>query len=129
MTTATNHTPQVQAWQADICERRIYVKQQVETDDGETKIRSKPLDLVYVVLQRGEQECIPFCVCRRKSGLTLSDRREELTGAAGTDGLWNSRTPQKRGRRRSLTPTAWVAEVSRFIGAERAREILRLLGA
>src|SRR5664280_505479 len=120
MTTATNHAPQVRAWQAEICVRRIYVKSRVETDDGEIKIRSKPLDLVYVVLQRGP-EFIPFCVCRRASGLTLSDRREELTGEAGTDGLWNSRTPQKPGRRRSLTPTAWVAEVSRLIGTERAR--------
>jgi len=129
MAATNHHTPERSAWQAGISYRRVYVKQQVETDDGEIKSRSKPLDLVYVVLQRGEQECIPFCVCRRKSGLTLTDRREELTGEAGTDGMWKSRSPQKRGRRRSLTPTAWVAEVSRFIGAERAREILRQLGA
>src|SRR5262249_43477188 len=113
---------------AGFIERRIYVKVQEETPEGEIRVRSRPLDLHYVVLVRGE-DCIPFCVRRRKGRLTFSDRREQQTGVAGTTGYWGNRTPQKPGgRRKSLSPSAWVAEVSRLIGTEQAREIVRQLG-
>jgi hypothetical protein len=122
------HATAAPAWQAGFTERRIYVRRLVETKDGEIKEVSKPLDLFYVILHRGEGECIPFCVCWPKGRLTFSDSRECRTGTAGSAGLWGTRPPSQAGKRRSLTPTAWVAEVSRLIGGERAWEIVRSLG-
>ena len=118
---------QNRAWTAGIASRRIFIPVAFETPEGEIKIRKRPLDLLYVVIQRADDEIIPFFVARRNGQVTLSDAREMLTGTAGTAGLWNSRAPQKRGRRRVLTPTAWIAEVARLIGTERAAEILHLL--
>lgn len=116
--------PAAAKWQAGFTERRIYVKVQ---DEETGKVRSFPLDLLYVVLSRGSDDLL-FCVNRRKGSLTFTDYREQFTGSTGTAGLWGSLPPQKPGRRRSLSPSAWVSEVARLIGTERAREIVRILG-
>lgn len=114
-------------WQAGLDERRVYVKHRRRTADGETKTISRPLDLCYVILRRDDMK-ISFCITRPKGRLTFSDRRECLTGTAGSTGQWGTRPASKPGKRRTLTPTAWVAEVSRLIGRDRAEEIVRKLG-
>jgi hypothetical protein len=111
-------------WRAEITERRIYVRRKEETTEGETKMTSRPLNLLYVVLERAEGDSISFCVTRPKGRITLSDSRECFTGAAGTTGLWDTRPASQPGKRRTLTPTAWIAEVSRLIGTKRAVEII-----
>ena len=63
-------------WRAEITERRIYVRRKEETTEGETKMTSRPLNLLYVVLERAEGDSISFCVTRPKGRITLSDRRE-----------------------------------------------------
>lgn len=105
-------------WQAGITVRRIYIKKTREIKDGETKDVSRPLDLLNVILERAEGESISFCVTHPKGRLTFSDRRECRTGSAGTAGIWGTRPASNPGKRRSLTPTAWMAEVSRLIGYE-----------
>lgn len=124
----TPHPPSAPTWRAGIAQRRIYVRRSVETPDGEIKEVSRPLDLLYVVLERREGEAIPFCVTRPKGRLVFSDKRECSTGTAGSTGRWGTRPASRPGPRRTLTPIAWVAEVSRLIGRERAEEIVRLLG-
>ena len=127
MALTITHPSPVPTWRAGIAGRRIYVRRLIETSGGKVKQVSRPLNLLYVVLERGEGEAIPFCVTRPKGRLVFSDKRECSTGTAGSTGQWGTLPASKPGQRRSLTPTAWVAEVSRLISRERAEEIVRLL--
>ena len=115
-------------WEVGFAKRRIYVKKRVESPDGEIKIRSVPLDLLYVIVQRSEHEVIPFFVSRRNGRVSLTDYREQMTGTAGSGGFWDTLPLPKPGRRKSLTPTGWKAEISRLIGSQKAEDILRDLG-
>jgi hypothetical protein len=99
----------------------------VETADGEVKAAFWSMKLLYVVLERGEDDFIPFCVTWPKGKLVFSDTRECWTGTAGSTGRWDTRPASKPGNRRTLTPTAWKVEVSRLIGTERAEQIIRTL--
>jgi hypothetical protein len=119
--------PAAPRWRAAITGRRIYVKRKKDTTQGEAQGVSRPLDLLYVVLGRTEDESVYFCVTRPNGQLTFSDSRECWTSAAGTTGQWGTRPASKPGKRCTFTPTAWVAEVSRLIGTERAEEIVRRL--
>jgi len=118
------------AWQASLSKWRIYVSCLEETEDGETKVVDRPVNLFAVVLERREGEEIIFPVSwplphRR---LVFSDRRERSTGTAGTAGLWGTRPACKPERKcRTMTPTAWKAEVRHFIGEEEADRIVRFL--
>ena len=118
--------PVLAGWNVGLLNKRLYLKYLVEDEDGELKKRSRPFDIVYVVLERGDTQ-IPFCLSYPKGRLVFSDTRECLTGSAGSTGRWNTRPPTKAGKRRTLTPTAWIAEVSRFIGTEQATKIARYL--
>ena len=117
-------------WQAEIRVSRRKVPMAVEPvrRDDEPGVIIRHVRSYHVELSRPGCEPIRFAVSRRKGRLTFCDYRELHTGTAGTTGYWGDRTPQEPGgRRRSLTPPAWVAEVSRLIGTDRATEIVRLL--
>ena len=124
---ANSPTPSAGRWQAGFAERQIYPKRRVEKPDGEIKIVSRPLTLLYVTLDRGDGEQIAFCVSWPKGRLVFSDNRECHTGTAGSTGQWGTHSPSKAGKRRTLTPTAWKVEVSRLIGMEKAEQIVRIL--
>ena len=115
-------------WLASLAVRRVYVRRVVKQGSGPPEQVSMPIDLTYVVLTRGDDETIPFCVTRPNGRLTFSDRRECSTGVAGSTGQWGTRQASQPGTRCTLTPTAWVAEVSRLIGRERAEEVVHQLG-
>jgi len=117
-------------WQANLARRRIYTRRLEETEDGETKVVSRPVNLFSVVLQRREGEEIIFPVSwpLPHGRLVFSDSRERSTGTAGSAGKWGTGPPSKpAGKRRTMTPTAWKAEVRRFIGEEEADKIVRFL--
>jgi hypothetical protein len=118
------------AWQARLARRRIYARHVEETEDGETKVVTRPVNLFFVVLERGDGEEIIFPVSwpLPYGRLVFTDRRERSTGTAGSMGLWGTRPPSKPGGKgHTLTPTAWKEEVRRFIGSEEADKIVRLL--
>jgi hypothetical protein len=122
-------TTQAPAWRAGVAWRQVYPRRLVETEDGETKVKSWPLTLFYVVLERREGEQIVFGVSwpLPHGRLVFSDSRECSTGVTGSTGRWGTRPPCKAGRRRTMTPTEWKAEVRRFIGEEEADRIVRFL--
>ena len=71
-------------------------------------------------------ESIRFRVNRSKSGhITFTDTRDGKTGIAGTTGIWGTRPAMRPSRPRSITPSAFKIEAARFVGMERAEEILR----
>src|SRR5262245_20284326 len=130
MVAVNTPTTQAPAWRAGLAWRQVYPRRRVETEDGETKVESWPLKLFYVVLERGEDEQILFGVSwpLPHGRLVFSDSRECSTGVARSTGRWGTRPPSKPGgRRRTMTPTEWKAEVRRFIGDEEADQIIRFL--
>jgi hypothetical protein len=71
-------------------------------------------------------EPIRFRVNPLKDGrFTFSDPRGRDAGTGGTTGLWGTRPALRQLRPRSLTPSAFKAEAARFVGKERADEIVR----
>jgi hypothetical protein len=118
-----DNNPDSPKWEVGFTERTVYVVRRFENEYGEEKFRKVPRRLVYVVIHRAD-DSIPFLVTYRKGCVSFSDAREEKTGVAGTTGRWSTRTAQKAGPRRVLTATAWVVEVSRFIGTEGARQVV-----
>ena len=69
---------------------------------------------------------IRFRVNRRKDGtFTFSDPRGRHSGIVGTTGIWGTRPPLRVVRPRSLTPTAFKVQAARYVGKERADEIVR----
>ena len=69
---------------------------------------------------------IRFRVNPLKNGrFTFSDPRGRNAGTGGTTGLWGTRPALRSLRPRSLTPSAFKAEAARFVGTERAEEIVR----
>ncbi len=71
-------------------------------------------------------ESVRFRVNRSKSGqITFTDTRDGKTGIAGTTGMWGTRPPMRPSRPRSITPNAFKVEAARFVGMERAEELLR----
>jgi hypothetical protein len=144
MTTVVSESSR--AWQAEVkWRRRCYaVKRElpkVESDEtsavdsGESPA-TQTVETFHVacecfveVFQPGGAR-ISFRVNRRQGrSLTFTDPREQWTGTAGTRGIWGTLPEQPAGKPRSLTPTAFLAEVARLIGAERAAEIVRGLMA
>lgn len=118
------------AWRASLGYLRHYPRRLVETEDGETRVEALPLVQFYVVLDRREGEQILFAVTwpLPHKRLVFSDRRECSTGTAGSTGRWGTLPPSKPGgRRRTMTPGEWKAEVRRFIGEEEADRIIRYL--
>jgi hypothetical protein len=136
------------SWHAEVrWQRRCYsVEDALSTVESEaksaveimetpqTKAQPQILETIHIV-----RECfvdifkpggarLSFRVNRRTGrSLTFTDPREQWTGTAGTRGIWGTLPEQPAGKPRSLTPTAFREEVARFIGAERAEEIVREL--
>jgi hypothetical protein len=116
-------------WNARLATKRIYPKILVKTKDGGTKVDSWPLDLFAVVIERaGEQIVFPVTWPLPHRRPVFTDYRDCSTGMAGSTGLWGTRPVAKPGgKRRSLTPTGWKAEVRRFIGEAEAEKIVRFV--
>ena len=69
---------------------------------------------------------IRFRVNPRNDGtFTFSDPRGRDSGIAGTTGIWGTRPALRVVRPRSLTPTAFKVQAARYVGKERADEIVR----
>ena len=69
---------------------------------------------------------IRFRVTRLENGrFTFCDRRGRDTGTLGTTGLWGTRPPLPANGTRSLTPTAFKIEAARYVGTDRADEIVQ----
>jgi hypothetical protein len=60
-----------------------------------------------------------------KGRFTFSDPRERYTGTAGTTGLWGTLPPLRSPNSLSFTQTSFNLKATRFVGAERADEIVR----
>jgi hypothetical protein len=79
----------------------------------------------YVAFLHRGVERMGFRVNPLKDGrFTFSDPRERETGVAGTTGIWGTLPPMRPARPRSLTPTAFKVEAARFVGKERADQIV-----
>lgn len=114
-------------WRVRMGDRLAFVPAWIEKPDGTLKLGSKAINIFHVFLERGEEEFIDFIVTWPNGRMVFTDTRECQTGTAGTTGLWGTRPASKPGRRRSLSPLAWVAEVTRFIGKEEAERIVHQL--
>ena len=109
-----------------------------EAPQGETK-RTRELHIAesvdsvreyFVDVFNAGGVLIRFRVNRRKGrSLSFTDPREQFSGTAGTAGIWGTLPEQPAGKPRSLTPTGFREELARLIGADRAEEIVRSLGA
>lgn len=115
-------------WQAEVVKEYRCIPKHEEKPWGDTVVTFRKIVVSHVVICKPGYEGLQFRVNRRNDRpLTFTDSREQQTGFAGSTGRWGTRVASKRGRRQSLTPTAWIAEVARLIGTERAQEIVRLL--
>jgi len=84
------------------------------------------IPVCFVDFVRPDCERIRFRITRLKNGrFTFSDRRGQDAGTLGTTGLWGTLPPLRANGPRSLTPTAFKVEAARYVGAERAEEIVR----
>jgi hypothetical protein len=80
----------------------------------------------FVEFSRAGGDRLRFRVNPTREGrLTFSDPRDREAGTAGTTGIWGTRPALRAARPRSLTPTAFKVEAARFVGAERAEQIVR----
>lgn len=125
----TNTAPTIQAprWRATVEFRECCVPFEERVGWGQTEITFRKLSVPYVVLRHASGDSICFRInIRRNRPLSFTDPREEKTGTGGSSGIWGTRPTERAGRRRSLTPSSFIAEVSRFIGTERAVELVRL---
>jgi hypothetical protein len=85
-------------------------------------------EFVEVTRPNSDRVVIRFRVNRRdRRVVSFTDYREQNTGTAGTAGIWGTLQPQPAGKRRSLGPATFQAELARLAGAERAKEILESL--
>jgi hypothetical protein len=55
---------------------------------------------------------------------TFSDPRGRNAGTAGTTGIWGTLPALRAPRPRSLTPTEFKAEAARYVGIERAGQVV-----
>jgi hypothetical protein len=127
MANVTGHAP-TGRWHASLVTEHRCVPMAETTPWGDPVVKFCNVAVSHVVISKPGYEGVRFRVNRRKDRpLTFTDDREEHTGTARSTGLWGTRPPSQPGRRPSLTPTAWIAEVARLIGRERAEEIVRQL--
>jgi hypothetical protein len=125
MTNTTCNAP-TGRWQAEVVTMYRCIPMEERTAWGDPVITYRKVPVGYVVLSRPCGDEIRFRVNLRKDRpISFTDPREAMTGAGGTAGVWGTRPEQRPGRCRSLTPSGFVAEVSRLIGTERAEEIVR----
>jgi hypothetical protein len=113
-------------WQAEVVTEYRCIPMDELTPWGDVVTKFCNIGVTFVVISRG-CTAIRFRVNRRDDRpLTFTDTRDEETGVAGSTGLWGTRPPSRPGgRRRSLRPTGFVAEVARLIGTQRATDIVQ----
>jgi hypothetical protein len=117
-------------WQAELVTELKCIPMEEVKPWGDTVLTFRKIAVSDVVISKPGCKGVRFRVNSREDRpLTFTDTREYDTGTAGTGGLWGTRSEQRRGPRRSLTPRAFIAEVSRLIGTDRAEEIVRTLVA
>ena len=84
------------------------------------------IPLCFVDFLRPGNDRIRFRVTRLKNGrFTFCDRRGQDSGTLGTTGLWGTLPPLPANGTRSLTPTAFKIEAARYVGNDRADEIVQ----
>jgi hypothetical protein len=97
----------------------------LEAPQAETVQAIMTVWVCFVEVRPPGSEPVRFRVNQRAGRpLSFTDPRETLTGIAGTTGIWGTRAPLRALKPRSLTPTAFRAELARLIGAEKAGEII-----
>jgi hypothetical protein len=146
MTTAT--TSGKAAWQVQVKweersgtrTRRARKGEVVETPDGElikatgTETVEKDYDfrvrVVHVFQPDSERRCdrIRFQINEQNGpAITFSDARERNAGTAGVTGIWGTLPAPPVVKPRPLSLAAFRAELSRFVGAERAEEVIQTI--
>lgn len=121
----------ISPWRAESEIRVFFVPTGKVTGAGKPKLRRVTVTSIHLLRERGaEIDAIKFTVTRRNGKISIGDRRGRETGVAGTNGAFGTREPESPGGRvEQYSPDAWVREVSRLIGAERARSVLAEVGA
>src|SRR5690349_20187095 len=108
-------------WQAEVMTELKTIPFEETTTRGDPVLTFRKVPVSHVVIFKPGVPGVRFRVNRRSDRpLTFTDPREADAGTAGTAGMWGTRPPSEPGgKRRSLTPRAFIAEVSRLIGHER----------
>jgi hypothetical protein len=116
-------------WHAEVVTEYRCIPMDELTPWGDVVTKFYNIGTTFVVISRPGFDAIRFRVNRRDDRpLTFTDTRDEETGVAGSTGVWGTWPPSKPGgRRRTLTPTAWKAEIRRFIGEAEADTFVRFL--
>ncbi len=107
-----------------------------QTCDGDQQVPKAPrnevqlLVITYRVVQlrRSPHERVRFRVNHDRDGrITFTDTRDRSTGIAGVTGRWGTLPPPKPVRSQSMSASAFKQEAARFVGPEKAEEIVRQL--
>jgi hypothetical protein len=107
------------------------VEQRETPKEKRTRVLREEEDKIWVracLVEFTRPGCDPirFRVNPLKDGrFTFSDPRGRNAGTGGTTGLWGTRPALRPLRPRSLTSSAFKEEAARFVGRERADEIVR----
>jgi hypothetical protein len=92
-------------------------------DDGKLTVWS-----LFVDFFRKDGTQVRFRVNYLNNGcVTFSDSRDRVAGPAAMTGIWGTLPPVRAPRPRTITPTAFRVEASRFIGQRRAKELVDAL--
>jgi hypothetical protein len=146
MTTAT--TSGKAAWQVQVKweersgtrTKRARKGEIVETPDGElikamgTETIEKDYDfrvrVVHLFQPDSDRHCdrIRFQINEQNGpAITFSDARERNAGTAGVTGIWGTLPAPPPVKPRPLSLAAFGAELSRFVGAEQAEEVIQTI--
>lgn len=115
-------------WSGETETRKTLIPTGGFTANGKPKMR--PVYHRYIYLSKvwpsGHRSEIKFTVTRNKNGTVITDDRETLTGAAQhTNKQFQTEEYCKPGKKKSMTPIAWIAEVSpRLITKEQANQLI-----
>ena len=127
-------------WSTWQCERVRMPRDEPDAEEASAEERARPEEGVAEAAEEIVTVSIPVCFvdflragCERvrfrvnpqgDGQFTFSDRREREAGTLGTTGLWGTLPPLRAPKPRTLTPTSFKVEAARFVGAERAEEIV-----
>ena len=114
-------------WMGETETRKTLVPSGGFTANGKPVMR--PVYHRYITLTKqwptGHVDSIRFTVTKNKNGTVITDARETLTGAAPVySRQFTTEEYCKAGKKKSMTPIAWIAEVTRLIGQENAVSLL-----
>ncbi len=113
-------------WGSETEQKNVFLPTGKVTSTGKPKLRR--VTIRYIILTHAKFGQIRFTVTHiTRNGFrstTICDHREEEYGWHGTGGAFGTREYAKAGKAKSYTPSSWVEEVTRFIGHQRAIELL-----